>query len=80
MKNSLVILSIAIAFAGTSCQNYGPNANTGAAIGAGIGALGGAIVGNQSGRPLEGAAIGAGVGALAGGAVGHSQDQYQRGY
>lgn len=76
MKKSLTSLALlSAAFLGTSCQNYGPNANRGAAIGAGVGAVGGAIIGNQSGRALEGAAIGAGVGALGGGAIGHAQDQ-----
>ncbi len=76
MKKSLTLLALVSAtFFGASCQNYGPNANRGAAIGAGAGAVGGAIIGNQSGRALEGAAIGAGVGAVGGGAIGHAQDQ-----
>jgi hypothetical protein len=80
MKKSLILLALASAFLGTSCQNYGPNANRGAATGALIGAGAGAIIGNQSGRPLEGAAIGAGGGALIGGAYGNAQDQQNRGY
>ena len=59
----------------TSCQNAGPNTNTGAVIG-GLGGAGvGAIIGNQSGRPLEGAAIGGALGALGGAAIGNAQDQ-----
>lgn len=86
MKKSLTFITLLSATVlGTSCQNYGPNANRGAAIGAGVGAVGGAIIGNQSGRALEGAAIGAGVGAVGGGAIGHAQDQenarrHHRGY
>ena len=57
-----------------SCAT-GPNAQTGAVIGALGGAAVGGIIGNQSGNGLEGAAIGAGLGALGGNAVGNSQDQ-----
>lgn len=53
----------------------GPNQNIGGVLGAGAGALAGAVIGNQSGRPLEGAAIGGALGALAGSAVGNAQDQ-----
>lgn len=54
----------------------GPNEQLGGVTGAiGGGALG-AIIGNQSGRPLEGAAIGGALGALAGSAIGASNDQY----
>jgi 5'-3' exoribonuclease 2 len=80
MKKSFAFLALACAFLGTSCQNYGPNANTGAAIGALGGAAAGAIIGNQSGHAGEGALIGAAGGAVVGGAVGHSQDQRNRGY
>lgn len=80
MKKSLTLLALATAFLGTSCQNYGPNANRGAATGAVIGGVAGAVIGNQSGRPLEGAAIGAGGGALIGGAYGNAKDQENRGY
>jgi hypothetical protein len=45
-----------------------------------IGAGAGAIIGNQSGRPLEGAAIGALGGAAVGGAYGNARDQERRGY
>jgi uncharacterized membrane protein YebE (DUF533 family) len=52
----------------------GPNERVGSVIGAGTGALAGAVIGNQSGRPLEGGAIGAVVGALAGSAIGGASD------
>ncbi|MGF1633107.1 MAG: hypothetical protein ACFCVE_04600 [Phycisphaerae bacterium] len=65
------------------CAN---NAQTGAAVGAGLGALGGAIIGNNAnggGRGEAGALIGAGVGAAGGYIIGNEQDkaearQYQR--
>ncbi|WP_193213276.1 glycine zipper domain-containing protein [Luteolibacter marinus] len=80
MKTTLTLLALGCTFLGTSCQNYGPNANRGAATGALIGAGAGAIIGNQSGRALEGAAIGAAGGAVVGGAYGNAQDQEYRGY
>ena len=60
----------------------GPNQRVGGVLGAATGALAGAVIGNQSDRPLEGAAIGGVVGALAGAALGDAQDQvvYGRGY
>lgn len=80
MSKSFALVSFAAVLLGTSCQNYGPNANRGAATGALIGAGAGAIIGNQSGRAGEGALIGAGSGALIGGAYGNAQDQENRGY
>ncbi len=53
----------------------GPNQSVGGVLGAGAGALAGAVIGNQSGRPLEGAAIGGAIGAVAGSAIGNAQDQ-----
>jgi uncharacterized protein YcfJ len=58
-----------------SCENTGPNTQTGAVLGGLGGAAVGGIIGNQSGRGLEGAAIGAGLGALGGAAIGNSQDK-----
>jgi uncharacterized protein YcfJ len=78
-------LSILAAIAVTSCAT-GPNAQTGAVVGALGGAAAGGIIGNQSGRGLEGAVIGGALGAAAGNSIGNSQDmrneqQYQnRGY
>jgi hypothetical protein len=54
---------------------YGPNQSVGGVLGAGAGALAGAVIGNQSGRPLEGAAIGGALGAVAGSAIGNAQDR-----
>lgn len=80
MSKSLALVSFAAVLLGTSCQNYGPNTNRGAAAGALIGAGAGAIIGNQSGNAGEGALIGAGSGALIGGAFGNAKDQENRGY
>ncbi len=61
----------------TSCVNpyAGPNEQNGAVVGAVGGGMLGAILGNQSGRPLEGAAIGGLLGSLAGSRIGASRDQ-----
>lgn len=74
-KHIFTLLAAATLFNLTSCQDAGPNTNTGAVVGGLAGAGLGAIIGNQSGRPLEGAAIGGAVGALGGAAVGNAQDQ-----
>ena len=60
------LIVLVLVFALASCANMTPvqqSTLSGAAIGAGGGALVGALV---AGRPLAGAAIGAGVGALGG--------------
>jgi uncharacterized membrane protein YebE (DUF533 family) len=81
MKKTILTLLSAVSL--VSCAT-GPNAQTGAVLGALGGAAVGGIIGNQSGRGLEGAAIGAGLGALGGNALGNSKDQnnarYQQGY
>lgn len=59
----------------------GPGQTNGAVVGALAGGAAGAVIGNQSDRPLEGAAIGGVLGALAGAAIGQSQDyNYSRPY
>lgn len=55
--------------------------NQGTATGAGIGAVGGGLIGSmlaKDGNRTSGALIGAGAGALIGGAVGHSKDTSNR--
>ena len=61
----------------TGCAGPMNNTERGAATGAAIGALGGAILGhNTKGKKTaEGAAIGALGGAVLGGAIGNSQDK-----
>lgn len=72
MKSKLSTLALLISL--SSCA-AGPNAQTGAVLGALGGAAVGGIIGHQSGRGLEGAAIGAGAGAVGGGVIGNAQDQ-----
>ena len=54
------------------CAN---NTETGALAGAGIGGLGGAILGSAVRAPVAGAAIGAAVGGLTGAAIGNDKDR-----
>lgn len=74
MKNSLRTLSYAVAASAlllAACgETTGDRALSGAGIGAGVGAVGGALVG---GNPVTGAAIGAAVGGV-GGAATKSKD------
>jgi 5'-3' exoribonuclease 2 len=80
MKSHLSKAILATAMLSLVACQQGPNGQTGAVMGAGLGALGGAIIGNQSGRALEGAAIGGLIGGVAGNQIGGAQDQrnYQR--
>lgn len=74
MKKILLSLAVvATSMLGSSCQT-GPNAQLGTGVGALAGAVGGGIIGHQSGRGLEGAAIGAVAGGAAGNMIGGSQD------
>jgi uncharacterized protein YcfJ len=80
MKKHLSKILAAVSMLTLASCAGGPNAQTGTVIG-GLGGAGlGAIIGNQSGRPLEGAAIGGALGAIGGNMIGNSQDQrnYQR--
>ena len=73
-KSILAITTAAALCAG--CVGTGPNTQNGAVAGGALGALAGAIIGNNSGghNALGGAAIGAVAGAIAGGALGNSVD------
>ncbi|MDA8152904.1 MAG: YMGG-like glycine zipper-containing protein [Acidithiobacillus sp.] len=75
MKRLLILLLVATSVGLAGCANNpyasnGTTADTGG--GALLGAIAGAVIGNQTGAPLAGAAIGAGVGGLAGYGVAHS--------
>jgi hypothetical protein len=76
----ILLLCLAFSVLGTGCVGTGPNTQQGAVTGGAIGALAGAIIGNNSGghNALGGAIIGGAVGAIAGGTIGNSVDQ-QRG-
>jgi hypothetical protein len=78
--NSKPILAITVAAAlCTGCVGTGPNTQNGAVAGGALGALAGAILGNNSvgHNSVGGAALGAVVGAIAGGTIGNSIDNQQ---
>jgi hypothetical protein len=83
MKRMTRHLSIMILAAGLGVLNMaftsgcGNDAQAGALLGAGAGAIGGAVIGhNTKGRrTAEGAGIGAGVGAVAGYIIGNESDK-----
>jgi uncharacterized protein YcfJ len=66
VASSLTVLS--------GCRN---DAGTFAAVGTGLGAATGAIIGHQSGHAGEGALIGAGAGALGGYIIGNESDKHR---
>lgn len=82
MKNYKLCSMLAaglVATVGCETPAGSPNrAGTGAVAGGAIGAVSGAIIGNQSGKSGEGALIGAAIGAVAGGLIGHSMDEQER--
>jgi hypothetical protein len=63
----------------TGCVGTGPNTQQGAVTGGALGALAGAVIGNNSrgGDALAGALIGGAAGAVAGGTIGNSIDNQQ---
>ena len=72
---ALALLVVAAGFMVISCESIGGLSDTtkGAAIGTGVGAIAGQIIGGNTAGTL----IGAGAGALLGGIVGHELD-YQK--
>ena len=75
MRIRKIFATALIALCLTSC---GPSGKRGAVLGGVIGAGAGAIIGHQSGRPLEGAAIGGALGAGTGGLLGGARDDDRR--
>ena len=79
MKNfSLVGISgLCLALTLTGCVGTGPNTQQGAVTGGALGALAGAVIGNNSrgGDAVGGALLGGVIGAVAGGTIGNSVDQ-----
>ncbi|MBA4390460.1 MAG: hypothetical protein C0399_05935 [Syntrophus sp. (in: bacteria)] len=70
MKKSMVVLVvIAVGFISFSCVSEGYNTQKGAAIGAGLGAIAGQVIGRDTASTLIGAAVGGLAGAVGGNAV-----------
>jgi YMGG-like Gly-zipper len=76
MKTKPIIALLAVTSLLTGCVGTGPNTQNGAVAGGAIGALAGAIIGNNSRGhdALGGAVIGGIAGAIAGGTLGNSVD------
>jgi hypothetical protein len=66
---TLAVLVIAAGFFLVSCASEGYNTQKGAAIGAGLGAIAGQVIGHDTASTLIGAAVGTLVGGIAGNAV-----------
>jgi len=79
-RTTLLSSALLLSVLSAGCVGTGPNTQQGAVAGGALGALAGAIIGNNSrgGNGLAGAAIGAAAGAIAGGTLGNSVDN-QRG-
>ncbi|MFB3818293.1 MAG: glycine zipper domain-containing protein [Candidatus Methylomirabilales bacterium] len=71
--SGVVMLSLVGGMAVSGCSTVEQNPKT--ALGAGVGAAGGAVVGGLAGRGATGAVVGGLLGALAGGAVGQYLDR-----
>jgi outer membrane protein OmpA-like peptidoglycan-associated protein len=72
------VLVMALGIAGCTTDPYtGEQKASKAAIGAGMGALGGAAISAMTGGNRKNVLLGAGIGALAGGAVGYYMDQQE---
>ena len=73
--------AVTLLLTGCAGNPYMTNGQTADATGGALlGAVAGAIIGNQTGAGLAGAAIGSGVGGLAGAGMGNQQPQYQQPY
>ena len=83
-RNRTIASMAAVTILLTGCANnpYMTNGQTADATGGALlGAVAGAVIGNQTGAGLAGAAIGAGIGGLAGAGMGNQQPpQYQQPY
>lgn len=77
MRNIVSVIVIGSLLVSAGCES---KAGNGALIGAGVGALAGGVIGNNtgSGHTAGGALIGAGAGAIAGGLIGHGMDESDR--
>lgn len=66
---TLTVLVIAAGFFLVSCASEGYNTQKGAAIGAGLGAIAGQVIGHDTASTLIGAAVGTLIGGIGGNAV-----------
>lgn len=74
LRTAIIVSLLTAATLSAGCATN--DAIGGAMVGAGLGAIGGAVIGhNQGGHAAEGAAIGAGIGAVGGYIVGNERDK-----
>ena len=75
-KHSILLSVLAVGTLLTGCAGTGPNTQQGAVTGGLLGAVAGAVIGNNSrgGNSVGGALIGGTIGALAGGTMGNAVD------
>jgi len=80
MKNivAVVLLATVTGLFLVSCASEGYNTQKGAAIGAGLGAIAGQVIGHDTASTLIGAAVGTLVGAVGGNAVDQHVQNQQR--
>lgn len=71
-KGLLLTIIIAVSFLTVSCASTGYNTQKGAAIGTGLGALAGQVIGRDTASTLIGAAVGGLAGVIGGNAVDQS--------
>jgi hypothetical protein len=76
---TITFSTLALSLLLSGCVGTGPNTQNGAVAGGAIGALAGAIIGNNSrgGNSVGGALIGGAVGAIAGGTIGNNKDHQE---
>lgn len=73
--------AVTLLLTGCAGNPYMTNAQTADTTGGALlGAVAGAVIGNQTGVGLAGAAIGAGIGGLAGAGMGNQPPEYQQPY
>ena len=79
MKTPFFLSAVALSLLCSGCVGTGPNTQRGAVTGGALGAIAGAIIGNNSGHGNggRGAVIGAVAGAIAGGTMGNQTDHEQ---
>ncbi len=79
IKKVTTISLVGVLFATSGCTTIDPMTRevktSNASVGAGLGAVGGALIGAMTGHSSKGVLLGAGIGALAGGVIGNSIDQ-----
>lgn len=75
MKTFKLLVSLVVLVSFIGCASNKTRIGEGAAIGGGLGAIAGGVIGNQSGHTVEGAVIGGALGATGGAVAGAQVDK-----